>query len=97
MKKLLHVAKWYWGYILQTPSFLNARVTSPDIHNYNKMKLSLKCIEGTIDLLLTISIESMNVTKWHVDSLHAICNDMRGQIGAYITIGKGITCILSTK
>ena len=78
-------------------SFLTTRVTSPDVDDYKKMKRLLKYIEGTMDLPLKISIDSMNVTKWYVDSSHAVHNDMRGQTGACMTMGKGMTCSSSTK
>ena len=97
MQKLLHVVKRHRGDILINISFLTTRVTFLDVDDCKKMKRLLKYLEGTMDLLLTISIDSMNMIKWYIDSSCAAHNNIYVKIVACMTIGKGMICSSSTK
>ena len=70
-------------------SFLTARVKKPDEDDLGKLKRSLKYLNGTRRLKLTLTIESMGVIKWFVDGSHNTCWDCKEHGGAMMVMGCG--------
>lgn len=46
---------------------------------------------------LNLSIDSLAVTKWYVDTAHAVNDDCKSHIGAALTFWKGVVTSLSCK
>ena len=52
----------------------------------------IQYLNGTKDLVLTLSDNKTNILKWYVDASYAVHNDMKGHTGAMLTMGNG--CII---
>ena len=50
-----------------------------------------------VELVTTLSATSLNVTKWWVDSAHAVHPNMRGHTGMTMSLGEGSIFSVSTK
>ena len=70
-------------------SFLTMRVKKPEEDERGKLKRSLKYLNGTRSLKLTLTIQSMGVIKWFVDGSHNTHWDCKIHGGAMMVMGYG--------
>ena len=83
---------------IQVPiAYLSPRVTKADKDDWKKLKWMLQCINGTIDMVMMLSIDDMSIIKIWIDASYAVHADMRSHTGASITMGKGTLHARSTK
>jgi len=83
---------------VQVPiAYLSSRVTKADEDDWKKLKRMLQYINGTIDMVMTLSIDDMSIIKTWIDASYAVHADMRSHTGANITMGKGTLYARSTK
>ena len=61
----------------------------PDNDDYKNLVKVIKYIQGTIGLLLILSIDKSGNIKWYVDAVFALHKDMRSQTGGFMTMGTG--------
>ncbi len=83
--------------IQTTIAFLTTRVKQPDEDDWGKLRRVLKYLNGTRNLKLTLSADSMSSIHWYVDASHQTHDDCRGHTGAIMTLGRGATLSSSTK
>jgi hypothetical protein len=83
--------------IQTTVAFLTTRVKQPDEDDWGKVKRLLKYLNGTRNLKLTLSAESMSNIHWYVDASHQTHDDCRGHTGALLTFGRGAVISSSNK
>jgi hypothetical protein len=95
--KLLFVTKRARPDISVPMAFLSSRVTKADEEDWKKLKRLLQYIHGTINMPLTLSIDSMSIMKTWVDASYAIHHDMRSHTGGNIAMGKGTLYSKSAK
>ena len=95
--KLLFVGKRGRPDIQTTVSFLTTRVSKADQDDWGKLKRLLQYLNSTIDLLLTLSMDSMHIMKTWVDASYAVHPDMRSHTGGCISFGKGMIISKSLK
>ena len=70
-------------------AFLSTRVTDPDEDDFKKLIRMLQYLNGTRDIVLTLSADGTNILKWYVDASHAVHRDMKGHTGGLLTMGSG--------
>ena len=87
--KLLFVCKRGRPDIQVPIAFLSTRVTSPDNDDWKKLTRVMKYVNGTLDLVLTLSIDKFNIIKWWVDSSYAPHIDCKSHTGGTMSLGKG--------
>jgi hypothetical protein len=78
-------------------SFLTTRVKKPDVDNWGKVKRVLQYLKWTQSMLLNLTIDNLQSTKWLVDSSHGVHEDGKGQTGAGMVLGKGAVISFSRK
>ena len=78
--------------IMTTVAFLTMRVQKPDEDDWKKLTRMIQYLNGTKDLVLTLSDTKTTTLKWYVDPSYAVHNDMKGHTGAMLTMGNG--CII---
>ena len=49
----------------------------------------MKYLNGTRDLVLTLSADQLNILKWCVDAAFAVHADFESHTGVRMTMGKG--------
>jgi hypothetical protein len=76
---------------IQVPiAFLTLLVSKADTDNWKKLKCLLQYLQATINMPLTLSIDSMSMVKMWVDASYAIHDDMRSHTNGTIMMGKGV-------
>ena len=88
--KMLFVSRRGRPDIQVTIAFLTSRVSKTDVDDWKKLKRMLCFLNGTINMPLTLSIDSMNIMKTWVDASYAIHNNMRSHTGGAIMMGLGL-------
>lgn len=83
--------------IQTTVAFLTTRVKSPGEDDWGKLKRVLKYLNGTRNLHLTLSVDSLSSIKWYIDGSHQIHDDCRGHTGSIMTLGQGAIASTSRK
>ena len=73
-------------------SFLTTRVKKLDEDDWGKLKKTLKCLNGTKRLKLTLTIDSMGIIKWFNDGSHSTHWDCKGHGGTMMIMGWGAIC-----
>jgi hypothetical protein len=76
-------------YIQTSVTFLTTRVRGPDEDDWQKLKLVLRHIKGTIYLPLILRADRLNIINWWVDASFATHDNCRGHTGATMSLGKG--------
>ena len=87
--KLLFVSKRGRPDIQVAIAFLSTRVIEPDIDDWKKLTRLLRYINSTINLVLTLSVDSFSNIKWWVDASYATHHNSRSHTGGTMTMGKG--------
>ena len=49
----------------------------------------MKYVNGTKELVLTLSAEQLNIMKWFVDEAYAVHADFKSNTGMTMTMGQG--------
>jgi len=70
-------------------SFATMRVKRPDEDDWGKLKRILKYLNGTRQLTLKLSMDTLGMIKWFVDGSHNTHWDCKGHGGAMLTFGEG--------
>jgi hypothetical protein len=65
--------------------------------DWKKMKRVLGYLKETIDFELMISCEELKNLTWYIDGSYAVYNDMKGQSGSLLMIGKNAVLSQSNK
>ena len=87
--KLLFVSKRGRPDIQVAIAFLSTRVMTPDEDDWKKLVRLIRYINGSIELLLTLSVFGFNSIKWWVDSSYAPHPDCRSHTGGTMSMGQG--------
>jgi hypothetical protein len=75
---------------LQTAvSFLCRRTGAPDEDDYKKLTRVMRYLQGTPDLLLTLSCDGSGLIQWWVDASYGVHADMKSHTGITMSMGKG--------
>ena len=80
-----------------TIAFLTTRVKEPDKDDWKKLKRLILYLNGTKDLVVTLSAENARILKWYIDASYGIHKDMKSHTGAALTMGTGTVYNGSTK
>eukprot|EP00957_Ditylum_brightwellii_P066311 5033521-Ditylum_brightwellii.AAC.1 len=83
MANILFLCKCARQDIQSYVTFLTARVKEPDEDNWKKLKRAVLYINGTVNLIITLSAGRLNFAKWWVDGSYATQPNMRGHIGQH--------------
>ena len=78
-------------------TFLTARVREPDKDDWNKLVRPIRCLQGTVFLLLILCADSANVIKWHVVAACAVHRDFKSHTGGTMASGEGSIISMSLK
>ena len=95
--KLLFVGKWARPDIIITIAFLTTRVSKSDEDDWKKLERLMCYNKGTLDLKLTLSIDSTSTVKWWVDASYGIYHDMWSRKGGSLSLGRGTIFTKSTR
>ena len=55
----------------------------------------MKYVNGTKELVLTLSAEQLNILKWFVDAAFAVHADFKSHTGMTMTMGQGAIMAMS--
>ena len=55
----------------------------------------MKYLNGTRDLVLTLSADQLNILKWYVEAAFAVHADFKSHTGVTMTMGKGTMMSMS--
>ena len=80
-----------------TISILCTRVKSPNESDWKKLIRLLSYLNGTRNMVLTLSADNLRVIKWYVDAAFAVHPDFKSHTGGYMTFGKGAIASISCK
>jgi len=78
-------------------SFLITRVKRPDMDDWMKMMRVLGYLKETINFELVISCEELKNLTWYIEGSYAVYDDMKGQNGLLLMIGKNAVLSRSNK
>jgi hypothetical protein len=79
-------------------AFLCTRLQKPDVDDYKKLIRVLKYLQGTVDMVLTLSsVDAGFNVKWWVDAAYAVHDNMRGHTGGTMMMGNGAVYSTSSK
>ena len=95
--KLLFLSKRARPDIQTAVAFLCTRVQRPDLDDWKKLSRVMKYLRGTVELVLTLEADNMNVIKWWVDGAFAVHDDFKSHTGGVMMLGKGAVYSTSTK
>jgi len=70
-------------------AFLTARVKEPDEDDWKKLIGLLKCSQGTKEMAMHLSAESLHRFRTLTDASFAVHPDMKSHTGGNLTLGKG--------
>ena len=87
--KLLFVSKRGRPDIHVAIAFLNTRVMEPDEDDWKKLVRLTKYINGSIDIVLTLSVDDFSSIKWWVDSSYAPNQNCCSHTGGKMMMGQG--------
>ena len=68
--------------------FLTTRVKKPDEDNWKNLRRLIGDLKRTIELSLILRADGVNVLKWWVNASYAAHDDMRGNTGGTMSMGK---------
>ena len=81
--KLLYLAPRARPDLLTSVSFLCTRVKSPTQEDWTKLSRTLRYLNKTKDLILTLEANNLQQLKCYIDSAHMLHHDLRGHTGGY--------------
>jgi len=75
---------------IQTPiAFLCKRTSMPDKDDYKKLTRVMRYLQGSEDLVLSLSASGSGVIEWWVDASYGVHKDMKSHTGGTLSMGKG--------
>ena len=77
-------------------SFLTTCVKAPDLDDWKKLVRMIGYLKGTKALVLTLSDNNKGLSWW-IDASNGVHPDLKGHIGATLTLGKGSVFSKATK
>ena len=80
-----------------TVAFLTTRVECPDKDDWKKLVHMLEYINSTIDLILTLGVDSSSKIYWWEDLAYVVHTTCRSHTGYMMSIGKGSPISTSRK
>jgi hypothetical protein len=83
--------------IQPTVAALCTRTKSPNHDDWHKLIRLLKYLNATAKDKLILSIDDINIIKWHVDSAFAVHPDFKSHTGVVMTMGQGCPIASSRK
>jgi len=95
--RLMFLAKRARPDILLAVVFLASRVNNPNTDDEKKFHRVLKYLNGTQDLTLILSPDSVMSLSAYIDAAYGVHHDFRGHTGCVITIGSGALYVKSNK
>ena len=95
--KLLYMAKRARPDLLTAVGFLATRVSSPTQEDWKKLERTLKYVNGTRNMWLTLSVSDSFSIEAYIDVSYGVHTDGKGHTGVCITIGSGFFYVASTK
>jgi hypothetical protein len=95
--KLMFLAKRARPDILTSVVFLATRVLAPTVEDSKKLKRVLSYLNGTKNLSLNITIDSLLMLYAFIDASFAVHDDMKSHSGIVITMGGGALFVKSMK
>ena len=69
----------------------------PDKGDWGKVKRVLSYLKGTIHIALTLSADSLTLSRWWVDTAYTIHNNCQGQTGVRMSFGRRMALSYSWK
>ena len=78
-------------------AFLTTRVRGPDEDDWRKLRHLINYFRSTRELPLVLGAAQTGVLQWYVDASFAVYQDMRGQTGGALTLGRGCPTVQTTK
>ena len=70
-------------------AFLCSRLCNPDEDDYKKLTRMMQYLCGTKDMVLTLRANDDGTVRWWIDASYAVHADMKGHMGATLSLGKG--------
>ena len=70
---------------------------SPDEDDWGKLTRVIKYLNGTRNLVLTLSSDNLGIIRWYINASYAIYNDCKGHTGSMMTLGSGAIMRFSWK
>ena len=95
--KCMFLAKRGRPDIMTGVSVLSTRVLSPREDDWIKLVKMLGYLKTTINKILTLEADDVQVLKWYVDASFGTHADMKSHTGSIFTLGNGAICSDSTK
>ena len=95
--KLLYMAKRARPDLLTAVGFLATRVSSPTQEDWKKLERTLRYVNGTRNMWLTLSVSNSFSIEAYIDASYGVHADGKGHTGVCITIGSGFFYVASTK
>jgi hypothetical protein len=83
--------------IQTTIAFLCTQVQHPTRHDYNKLSQTIKYLRKTVELVLRLSADNLNVVKWWVDASYGVHHAMKSHTGGVMSLGTGAAYSASKK
>ena len=78
-------------------AFLCTRVQQPNEGDWENLMRLMKYMNGTKELVLTLSAEQLNILKWFVDAAFAVHADFKSHTVMTMTMGQGTIMSMSRK
>ena len=69
-------------------AFLCTEVWDPNEEDWKETIILVKYLNGTRDLVLTLSADQLNILKWYVGAAFAAHADLKSHTGVAMTRGK---------
>ena len=95
--KLLYLAPRARPDLLTAVSFLCTRVQCPTQEDWMKLSRTLRYLEKTKDLILTLEVDDLCQMHCYVDAAHMLHHDLKGHTGGYTSFGRGAFLAKSKK
>ena len=70
-------------------AFLCSRLRNPDMDDYKKSIRMLQYLRGTKGMILTLRANDDGIIRWWIDASYAVHADMKGHMGAALSLGRG--------
>jgi hypothetical protein len=94
---ILYVVKMAWPNAALANAFLTTRVREPDEDDWRKLRHLINYLRSTSELPLVLGATQTGVLQWYVDASFAVYQDMRGQTGGALTLGRGCPTVQKAK